>query len=259
MFETIDFSKSKQYTLSIRLSTDGFSFSIYNPLNEGSTTFFEQEVDSSSSLTANLKTCFRDLEFLSHPYKRVNILVAGKRFTLIPLEYFEDEQVESIFHYNHPPHPNEVILYNILKRHNTVVIFGIDKSAHSVLLEHFPEASICSQATPLHEYFQTRSRLGNSRKMYVCVHKEGIEVFCYDRGRLLLSNSFECRQTADRIYYMMYTWKQLEFDQQRDELHISGILSDKEALLTELRKFVLQVFVMNPETNIDIQALLTCE
>ncbi|MEG1005126.1 MAG: DUF3822 family protein, partial [Bacteroides sp.] len=28
MIETIDYSKSEQYTLSIRLSTDGFSFSI---------------------------------------------------------------------------------------------------------------------------------------------------------------------------------------------------------------------------------------
>ena len=30
----IDFTKSKQYTLSIRLSTDGFSFSIYNPIHD---------------------------------------------------------------------------------------------------------------------------------------------------------------------------------------------------------------------------------
>ena len=32
MTERIDFTKSEQYTLSIRLSADGFSFSIYNPL-----------------------------------------------------------------------------------------------------------------------------------------------------------------------------------------------------------------------------------
>ncbi|WP_277112433.1 DUF3822 family protein, partial [Bacteroides stercorirosoris] len=32
MIETIDFSRSEQYTLSIRLSADGFSFSVFNPL-----------------------------------------------------------------------------------------------------------------------------------------------------------------------------------------------------------------------------------
>ena len=37
------------------------------------------------------------------------------------------------------------------------------------------------------------------------------------------------------------------------------MLSDKEFLLNELKKFILQVFIMNPVTNIDMQALLTCE
>ena len=52
----IDFTKSKQYTLSIRLSTDGFSFSIYNPIHDDSLSIIEKEIDTSLSLTANLKT-----------------------------------------------------------------------------------------------------------------------------------------------------------------------------------------------------------
>ena len=83
--ETIDFGKSEQYTLSIRLSTDGFSFSIYNPIHESSLSFFEKETNASLSLTANLKQFFRETEFLTLPYRRVNILMADKRFiTTIP-------------------------------------------------------------------------------------------------------------------------------------------------------------------------------
>ena len=55
----IDFTKSKQYTLSIRLSTDGFSFSIYNPIHDDSFSVIEKEIDTSLSLTANLKAVFR--------------------------------------------------------------------------------------------------------------------------------------------------------------------------------------------------------
>ena len=82
----IDFTKSKQYTLSIRLSTDGFSFSIYNPIHDNSQSLFEKEVDTSLSLTANLKNVFHESDFLSYSYKRVNIMMANKRFTMIPLE-----------------------------------------------------------------------------------------------------------------------------------------------------------------------------
>ena len=90
----IDFTKSKQYTLSIRLSTDGFSFSIYNPIHDDSLSIIEKEINASSSLTANLKTLFHESDFLNHPYKRVNIMMAGKRFTIAPLELFEEEQAE---------------------------------------------------------------------------------------------------------------------------------------------------------------------
>ena len=71
----IDFTKSKQYTLPIRLSTDGFSFSIYNPIHDDSLSIIEKEIDTSLSLTANLKAVFHESDFLNHPYKRVNIMM----------------------------------------------------------------------------------------------------------------------------------------------------------------------------------------
>ena len=95
----IDYSKSEQYTLSIRLSTDGFSFSIYNPIYESSLSFFEKEINPSLSLTANLKQVFRETELLTLPYKRINILMAGNRFTPVPSELFDDEQTETLFHF----------------------------------------------------------------------------------------------------------------------------------------------------------------
>ncbi|WP_455587398.1 DUF3822 family protein [Bacteroides sp.] len=255
----IDFSKSEQYTLSIRLSTDGFSFSIYNPIHESSLSFFEKEITPSLSLTANLKEVFRETDFLTLSYKRINILMADKRFTHVPLDFFEEAAAEMLFYHNHSKKENEIVLYNVLSRNNAAVIFGMDKSAHLFLKEQFPEAQFYSQASPISEYFSTKSRLGNSKKMYVSLRKNTIDLFCYERGHLLLANSFECEQTADRVYYLLYTWKQLNFNQERDELHLTGILADKENLVKELRKYILQVFIMNPETNIDIQALLTCE
>ena len=255
----IDFSKSEQYTLSIRLSTDGFSFSIYNPIHDGSLSFSEKEINPSLSFTANLKQVFKEIEFLAYPFKRINILVTSKRYVHVPLELFEEEQAELLFYHNHPHRENEIVHYNALQNNNLVIIFGMDKSAYSFLKEQFPDARFYSQASPLSEYFSIKSKLGNSRKMYVSLRPKAMDVFCYERGHLLIANSFECEQIADRIYYLLYIWKQLNFDQERDELHLSGTLENKESFIKELKKFILQVFIMNPETNIDIQAILACE
>lgn len=259
MIETTDFSKSEQYTLSIRLSADGFSFSVFNPLADGNLSFFERKVDDSLSLTANLKQTFREIEWLNHPYRRVNVLMADKRFTFIPLEFFEDEQAEVIFYHNHPQRENELVQYNILPKNNIVVLFGMDKSTCSFLREQYPDIKFYSQASPFIEFFASKSRLGNSRKMYAHLRKDAVDIYTYERGRLLLANSFACKETNDRLYYLLYIWKQLGMEQERDELHLTGELSDKEQLLPELRKFIRQVFIMNPATNLDLQAINLCE
>ena len=259
MIKTTDFSKSEQYTLSIRLSTDGFSFSVFNPLSNEAQAVYDYPTDITCSLIANLKQAFKDLEWLNHNYRRVNVMIVDKRFTFIPLDFFEDEQVETIFYHNHQPRENEKVQYNILRKSNIVLLFGMDKSLCSFLNEQYPSCKFFSQATPLIDYFSIKSRLGNNRKMYTYLRKDNIDIYCFERGRLLFANSFPCKETADRIYYLLYTWKQLDFDQERDELHLTGELNEKEILLAQLRKYVSQVFVMNPATNLDLQAIITCE
>ena len=222
MIETTDFSKSEQYTLSIRLSTDGFSFSIFNPLGEGKFSFHEHGVDDSLSLTANLKQAFRETDWLKNPFRRINVLMAGKRFTFIPLEFFEDEQAETVFYHNHSRQDNELVQYNILHKNNIVVLFGMDKSACSLLREQYPDVRFYAQASPLIEYFAAKSRLGNCRKMYVHLRKEAAEIYAYERGRLAFANTFACKETNDRLYYILCVWKQLGMAQEPMRV-ISGI------------------------------------
>ena len=259
MIENTDFNKSDQYTLSIRLSTDGFSFSVFNPLGEGEYSFYDRQVDESLSLTANLKQTFREVEWLNRPYRRVNALIANKRFTFVPLEFFEDEQAETVFYHNLTKKDNELVQYDILHNNNIVVLYGVDKTSFTFLREQYADIKFHAQSSPLIEYYAAKSRLGTNRKMYVYLQTGSLNVYAYERGRLLLANSFDCKVNADRIYYLLYIWKELGLDQERDELHLSGNLNEKKDLLAELRKFISRVFVMNPANNLDLQTINLCE
>lgn len=272
MTKGIDFTKSEQYTLSIRLSADGFSFSIYNPLAESDFSFMPYPINASYSMSANIKEMLAATDALKHTYKRINILVDSPRFTPIPLDLFEDEQMDRLFYHNFPKVNNESVLCNVLGKSNVVILFAMDKLTHQLLTEHFSNARFFSTASPLIEYFAQKSRLGNSRKLYAHIREQLVEVFCYDKGKLLLINSFSCKQTSDRVYYLLYVWQQLGYSQEKDELQLAGMLIDKEELLTELRKYLRQVYVINPKAEFnrseitkiedipfDMQTLLICE
>lgn len=272
MGKNFDFSLSEQYTLSIRLSTDGFSFSIYNPLNGSDFFFRSYPVNTQQSMAANVKAFLAGTEGLDLPYKQTNILVHSSRYTPVPLELFEDERMEDLFYQNLPRQNNEIVLCNVLGRSNLVILFSIDKLTHLFLSEHFPKARFFASVSPQLEGLATKSLQGNNRKLYAHLHPESIDVFCFGRGKLLLVNSYTTTTTEDRSYYLLNVWQQLGYSPNDDELHLTGRTPDRDALTGQLRKYLRKVFIIQPQADFnesvsspiedipfDIQSLVTCE
>jgi hypothetical protein len=240
----IDFKNSRQYSLSIRLSADGFSFSIHRPGQAAdSPDSFNQSypIQTSYSLTANLKEMLARTDALQHDYLTTTILVDTARFTTMPQSLFEDEQMEAVFAQNFAPSHNEIVLCNELGESDVVVVFGMDKHAHQWLTERFPDARFFAAVSPLIEHFARLSRQAGGRWLYAHLREQQIEVMAYDHGEPLLLNAFACRLTADRVYYLLYIWKQLGMDAEHDTLHLTGEIREREELLAELRKYVRQV------------------
>ena len=257
----IDLNKSEQYILSIRFSADGFSFVIHHPQNEeySCTTY---PVDSSYSMTANIKKMLAVTDELKHTYQTTNILFDTSRFTFIPFELFEDEQTEDIFHHNFAKKENETILCNILGKSNVALLFGMDKHAHQLLAEQLPKARIYACISPLMENFTRKNKEENTKSLYVHLHANKMDIFAFDKGKLLIANTFHCKQLSDKTYYILYIWQQLGFNQKRDNLWLAGNTdSEKKELLLELNRFIQSVNIC-PEKELipyDIQTLMTCE
>ena len=267
-----DFTKSEQYTLSIRLSTDGFSFSIYNP-PEGSDLYFRSyQVNTQQSMAANVKAFLAATDEFKYKYKQTNILIHTARYTPVPLVFFEDDQSEMIFYQNLPKQNNEIILCNILGKSNVVVLFSIDKLTHLLLSEHFPDARFFSTVSPQIEYLSTLSKQTGNYKLYANLHSHSMDVLCFNKGCLQLVNTYTINSPEDRCYYLLNIWNRLQYNQENDELHLIGLLDKKSELIAELKKYIRCIFIINPQADFneshasrieyipfDIQSLLLCE
>jgi len=257
----IDFSKSEQYTLSIRLSADGFSFSVHHPHHVDEAHFVDYPVDVAYSMTANLKKMIQEKEELTYPYGQTNILIDTQRHTPIPFDLFEDEQMETLFYHNFPKRDNETVLCNILGKSNIVLLFGMDKHAHQLLGEKFPKARIFANVSPLIEHFMQKSKEESCRSLYVHFQPNKMHISAFDKGKLLLVNTFNCKQAPDQTYYLLYVWQQLGFSQEKDRLFLAGKAEAQEELLTELSKFLRQVSILPMKDHLpfDLQTLMICE
>lgn len=272
MTKELDFNKSEQYTLSIRLSTDGFSFSIYNPINGNDFYFRTFPTNNQRSMAANVKAFLAATEELNNRYKQTNILIHSQRYTVVPLDIFEEEYMEEIFYQNVREKRNEIVMCNILSNSNSVIIFSVDKLTHVFLSEHFPNARFFSSISPLIEHLTMKSKLGNSKKFYANINNGSLDAILLDRGKLMLVNTYQTNSYNDINYFILNIWQQTGYNQEKDELYISGTEKVKKVINSELEKYIKHTYIINPssefntseinkieEIPFDIQSLILCE
>lgn len=265
----LDFTKSERYTLSVHLCTDSFFFSVYNPLRNNHFSFMRQETDETISLTANIKRIFERHELLNHTFKRVNIVLETERYAFIPFELFEDEQSEELFSYSLTHQDNEKILHTILPKCNIAALFGMDRFTYSWLTDQFPKAYFYCQMAPLAEYFCSKNRMMDAPELYAVVQEETVNIFGFNRGGVILANTFNYLSAEDLTYYLLSVWQQLELQPYAHKLFLYGDSPSLEESRKILRKFIRHVESPKLPENIfgpaktsqsfTLQALYLCE
>ena len=91
------------------------------------------------------------------------------------------------------------------------------------------------------------------------------------QGNLLFVNSFEYEHTDDILYYILYVWKQVGMDQQKDQLRLFGDVPLRNDITNTLRNYLQYIdpleipseaYLMGSEVlqaPLDLIALSLCE
>lgn len=272
MIDNIDLSKSNEYNLSIRVSSDGFSFSVVNPQNKSDFMFSKFDISPSTSVSANLKKWLSATEELNHEYKKVFVIFNTSRFMAVPASLYQEGNDEETFYYNHSKINNEKVLSDKLVADDIVMLYGVDKYCHQIISEHFNEFEMMCSATSLLHYYTGKSRISGEKKIFIQLSEHDVKLFCFENDKLLLLNSYNCKQVSDRLYYILCVWNNLGYNVQKDEIILNGNIKDKELLQKELKRFVPNVFWFMPRAEFnraplaqvesfpfDMQTLLLCE
>jgi hypothetical protein len=93
--EHLHTGNAENYKMSIRLCSDGLSFSGYNPSESGSFFYGEATYDRSKSYIAWLKDLFFENDFFNYPFAAIQVLYLSSRYTLVPNVVLKDKEEEA--------------------------------------------------------------------------------------------------------------------------------------------------------------------
>lgn len=235
--------------LIIRLSRTHISFTMVDAGNTGQpVTYAPYDVNNSISMSANLREAFRMEPLLGRSYQRITVMT-DSRVLLVPIDLFEEQEKETLYHHSYPTQKHAVIASEVMPSLNCIALFAIDKDVKTVIDDHFPQAQYMCCMTPVWRHLHQRSFTGVRNKLFGYFHDQHLEVFSFQQNRFKFCNTFDAQRMHDSLYFLLYVWKQLNLQQEHDELHLAGNIPHQEELLEELRRYLKRAYVVNPTAD----------
>ena len=246
MTETDNNISDKKLRLTIRFSRNNMAFTVGDPQENGMLVYEPYEMNMGISVAANLREAFKVSELLQSGYKRL-LAEIDTPVMLMPIDDFGTQDIETLYHHTYHRQGNEEILSSILPDLNAIAVFAINKDLKLVIDDHFKDIRIQPLMQSVWTHLYRRSYAGPRRKLYAYFHEKRMEVFSFQQNRFRFSNSYEATNEHDALYYLLYIWKLIGMDVEKDELYIVGDIPYQDWLIEKVKQHLMFCRVINQE------------
>ncbi len=221
--------------MSIRISTDGFSFYALKGWRH-------YPVGEDEILCVRLDEELARLQQLKANYEEVSLL-ADYPSTRVPLDEFRSEHEQSVYRLT----LGEDSLQGLSIRHEVIAaldvveLFPVNTEALDVVRKYFPQVTVRGfYAWTVEECHADYKKHGGeeTKRLYASIEGEELFLCVFSDNGLAFANSYADGQLNNRLYFTLQVWKLMGMDQEKDILVLRGEDSDLAALL---RKYIRNV------------------
>lgn len=228
------------YSLSIRLCTDGFSFLVYS-LGSGQLLLQESlPCAEGETLADALERGLQLPRIAGRHYERV-VLYSTSPSTRVPLDEFRREDMLAVYRLTFvgtSPRPEDMC-FQVLPSLDVVEIFTSPSSVAETLKSHYPSAMVQGlYGTMLSQVAEMQQGSTLSVSAHAIMLDGGVMIAVLRKGRLHFANVFRAAGNADKLYFILYAWKTLSLDAWHDSCTLYGASED---LYNELCQYLAHV------------------
>jgi hypothetical protein len=242
--------------LTLRVGQGTLSFSMARGRNNSAVSYEAYDVNGSISQAANLREAFKNSPMLGNTQADDRALVAvDTPVMVVPVEEFSAEQVPTLYRHTFSNVPDaQMVMWSVIPQLNAVAVFTVNKDLKMVVDDHFDDVKWSHVCIPVWTHLHRRSFTGTHRKVYAFFHERRVDLLSFQQNRFRFVNSFDASHRADVVYFILNVWKNLGFDQRRDDIFMCGDIPERDQLQSELHQYVQNVYVINPTADFNRSA-----
>lgn len=219
-------SQTRSYQLSIQLSIDELTFTVYNSEKNkfiGIESFRFDDIENIDQLPSFMGKVLNKRPSFAYPYEKVFFMFQNRFSTLIPQPLFNEENKNLYLGFNQPFQENSRIVYDNLKNNDAVNVYYIPNMVVEKVKDFWPNVKMMHFSTALIESLSVSFKNQfNPKTLYINLRRDCFDIVYFKENKLHYHNSFEFRSKEDFIYFLLITIEQLGLNPEDVNVILSG-------------------------------------
>ena len=247
--ETLDINSTENYELSVQVGTDDLSFCILDTLRSKFVLLRSYVPEENLRFDQyRIGEIINKDDFLTRQFKKVNVITASPKSTLVPASLFDESKRNEYFTFNQSASEGETVLTSKLRDPDVFVIFSFPSGIGEILKTVFPGSIFMHQLKPLLHFINFSQKSFGSNYVNVHLEKDYLIMIIFDQNTLKFCNTFHYRTISDIQYYVLYVLKKMNI-RQEETVFFSGRIIKQEEIIRGFSNYLSAIRFAVPEGN----------
>lgn len=209
-----DSTISNQYSLSIRIGSDGFSLSV---VDESGTLLSTRKVSIPMTTLPTEEIIQLITKETQLNYRNIYLIYESDIYLFVPAPIFRSNEAVDYLNFQQKTSKSDIILFNYLPVWDTVNVFSIPKTFQAALNQLFPNTIIEHH---LSHFLTAKIKTQHENSIFIWVRPKAMDIIAFKSGRLLLLNSYGYQTAEDFTYHTLNIIDQLSIDGEKCKVRL---------------------------------------
>jgi len=246
----VDFLNLQENHISIQLSLDGFSFCIYNKIQEEIGVFAEFEFENNSNSPykhlEQVKQLYDQEILLQVKYESVSVSHFNNLVTQVPKAFFNKNNLKDYLKHTIKVLENDYITFDEVCNSEIINVYIPFININNFLLDIYGTFTYKHSSTILIEKLLNNYKNLEGDFCFVNVSNTTFEIIVLKNKKFELFNTFSFATKEDFIYYILFTAEQLNLNPEEFNLVLLGAVEKESELYTISYQYIRNIKFYEP-------------
>jgi hypothetical protein len=242
--------------LSVQVSLTGLSFLMTKRSTSDVAFFFEHHFEARlapEEILDQIEMLFLDHAELQQDFNEVTVIYATDLYSVVPSSLFDETKASEYLKFNSKILSNDFIATDQIDTYGLTVVYVPFININNFFFDRFGSFQYFHSTSILLRSLLNNEKNAIGTKTYIHVLKDTFDIAVIKKNALQLCNTHRFKTPEDFIYYILFTFEQLDLNPETAELVLCGNIDIEEETYKILYHYIRHISFFKSNSTIDDQ------